>query len=349
MKKRVWYADILRILAIILVVLLHTSSRELDRYAIGSFNWQMLNVYDGFARICVPLFIMLSGMFMLNPDKEKPIRVLYEKNIFRMVKVFLFWSSFYAIFITLYPFNDIHITQKTLTTIWDAFYEGHFHLWFIFRIVELYVMTPFLKKIAEDKKIIEYLILYCFVVGFLIPTFRKFPISSTTTVVRDWLNLDITFGYVAYYFLGYYVNRYPLTKRKTKLIYSLGIIGFLATIGGTILLSIRDGRQQDLLFQYLTPNVFFASLAFFVFIKKRFDSYEPFGKSKRMINLLSARSFGVYLIHVLVLYILWKLGLTSEILPVIVPVPLIAASVIVISYLLISLLNKVPGLKKVIM
>ncbi|SFH76756.1 acyltransferase [Pisciglobus halotolerans] len=349
MKNRVWYADILRIIAILLVVLLHTSSRDFERYAIGSFNWQILNLFDGFARICVPLFVMLSGMFMLNPERERPIRVLYQKNIFRMVKVFLFWSSFYAIFITLFPFTDIHITQKTLKTIWDAFYEGHFHLWFIFRIVELYVMTPFLKKIAEDKKTMLYLIAYCFVIGFLIPTLRRFPVASTTTIVEDWFNLDITFGYVAYYFLGYYLNKFELTKKVTHILYGLGIAGFLITIVGTSVLSMQRGKQVDLLYEYLTPNVFFAAIAFFVFFKQHIQHYQPKGDKQKIIALLSNRSFGVYLVHLLVLYILWKWGLTTEFLPTILSVPLITAGVFIISYYLITWLSKIPGLKKIIM
>src|SRR5699024_10492296 len=98
MKQRVWYADILRILAIGMVVLIHVASKDFHRYEIHSFEWQFLNAVNGFSRVSVPLFFMVSGIFFLDPDRKLSIKKLYTKNIWRLIRSFLFWSVVYVLF-----------------------------------------------------------------------------------------------------------------------------------------------------------------------------------------------------------------------------------------------------------
>lgn len=63
MKERVLYADILRVAATFLVITIHIASRDFGLYKMDSYQWQVLNVFDSFARMSVPLFFMLSGVF----------------------------------------------------------------------------------------------------------------------------------------------------------------------------------------------------------------------------------------------------------------------------------------------
>ncbi|EDP68121.1 hypothetical protein CAT7_01140 [Carnobacterium sp. AT7] len=82
MKERILYADILRVAAIFLVITIHIISRDFDLYAIDSYQWQMLNVYDSFARMSVPLFFMMSGIFFLDPKRTFSIKKFYKKMSF---------------------------------------------------------------------------------------------------------------------------------------------------------------------------------------------------------------------------------------------------------------------------
>jgi len=47
------------------------------------------------------LFFMVSGMFFLNPEKSFSISNLYRKSIYRLIRVFLFWSVVHVLFETM--------------------------------------------------------------------------------------------------------------------------------------------------------------------------------------------------------------------------------------------------------
>ena len=61
--KRVTYLDLLRVIAIFSMMMLHVCAAQFDKIEIASFSWQVLNVYDGIVRFCVPVFVMISGVF----------------------------------------------------------------------------------------------------------------------------------------------------------------------------------------------------------------------------------------------------------------------------------------------
>lgn len=347
MKKRVIYADVLRVAAIFLVIVIHTVSLDLGSYPVASYQWQTLNIYNGFSRISVPLFFMVSGIFFLDPQKEVPINKLYQKNIFRIVLAFIFWSALYALIFTVYEYRTIN--SHVVKVMYQAFIEGHFHLWFLFRLIEVYVMVPFLRKIAEDKRLIEYFLLFCFVVGFLNPTYHAFPLKSTTTIVERGLKLDITFGYLGYFFAGYYLSRYSLSKIAKLFLYSLGIAGVIGTIVVANVHSLKAGKPYSLSYEYLTPNVLFASAAAFLFVKESLQQHEFSGKTSKWMIELSRYSFGIYLIHVLIRFIFTKLGLTTFIFTPILSVPLLAVLLFFVSYICVKLLAKIPFLKRFIL
>ena len=69
-KNRIVYADLLRIIATFAVIVLHVSVSKWYESPIREYNWQMFNIYDSLVRWSVPVFVMISGMFFLNPNKE---------------------------------------------------------------------------------------------------------------------------------------------------------------------------------------------------------------------------------------------------------------------------------------
>lgn len=347
MKKRVLYADVLRVAAIFLVIVIHTVSLDFGSYPVASYQWQTLNIYNGFSRISVPLFFMVSGIFFLDPQKEVPIKKLYQKNIFRIVLAFIFWSALYALIFTVYEYRTIN--SRVVKVMYQAFIEGHFHLWFLFRLIEVYVMVPFLRKIAEDKRLIEYFLLFCFVVGFLNPTYHAFPLKSTTTIVERGLNLDITFGYLGYFFAGYYLSRYSLSKIAKLFLYSLGIAGVVGTIVVASKHSLETGQPYKLTYEYLTPNVFFASAAVFLFVKESLQQHVFSESTGKAVIELSRFSFGIYLIHILIRFILAKFGLTTLLFTPILSVPLMSLLLFLISYVCVKLMAKVPFLERFIL
>ena len=90
--------DTLRTLAALLVVILHIASGYvLQGIYTANFDshFQLANYVDAFTRICVPLFVMLSGRFVLAKEIPWPDAM---RNLFsRIIVPLLFWNLLYFI------------------------------------------------------------------------------------------------------------------------------------------------------------------------------------------------------------------------------------------------------------
>ena len=66
---RLAYADLLRCTAMLAVIVVHITGGALEASPVGTPDFMVLNVYDGLTHWCVPVFVMLSGMFLLDPKR----------------------------------------------------------------------------------------------------------------------------------------------------------------------------------------------------------------------------------------------------------------------------------------
>ena len=75
---RIYYLDILRVIACISVIMIHSSAEYVIK-DIGSFNFWIGNILDGLSRIGVPLFVMISGTLLLDKNYKFDKKKLMEK------------------------------------------------------------------------------------------------------------------------------------------------------------------------------------------------------------------------------------------------------------------------------
>lgn len=71
MKERLVWADLLRITACIMVIGIHTSGTYYYIYDRLTICWWISVIINSFGHFAVPCFFMLSGMFMLNPQRKE--------------------------------------------------------------------------------------------------------------------------------------------------------------------------------------------------------------------------------------------------------------------------------------
>lgn len=71
--------DNLRVLATFMVVMLHVSAGYVTKN-MDNFNlyFTVGNLFDSFSRYCVPLFVMLSGAFVLSNPPNRKFEVIYK-------------------------------------------------------------------------------------------------------------------------------------------------------------------------------------------------------------------------------------------------------------------------------
>lgn len=156
-STRQLHYDLLRIFASFMVVMLHVSAFYWDKIQPQTEQWMALNLFDSAVRSCVPLFFMLSGAFLLA--KELPLNKLLGKNVLHLAVVWLVWSVLYAVdAIGLPAFFHADAGQ-----IFTAVVNGKYHLWFLPKMIEVYLMVPLLyagTRMKEGKGLYYLLVLF---------------------------------------------------------------------------------------------------------------------------------------------------------------------------------------------
>lgn len=342
-NKRIYYLDILRVIACLSVIMIHTSSRYVVK-DFGTFNFYVGNFFDSIARIGVPIFVMISGSLMLDEKYDYSNKKLI-KHIFKLLIFFLFWSIFYSII------NNV-INNKSIDIInfISSIAVGHFHLWFIYMIVGLYLIVPLLRLWVkkENKKYIEYFIGLSLIFSFILPQIVYVGsiysnLFANINKILNNINLQYIGGFTTYFILGWYLNNYNIKNKK--LLYIFGIIGFILTFTATAILSITTGKAIQL-YDNLTINVFFQSLMVFIIVKNKYQSLNKM--NNKLLLGISKNSLGIYAIHPFLISkiypILAKINFNNALINILV----VYVIILIISYIIVYIMKKIPLLKNVV-
>lgn len=339
---RLAYADLLRAAATIAVITLHMAGSQMGAVDVTSSAWNVFNVYNGLVRWCVPVFVMLSGMFLLDPKKGERL----SHTALRILRIFIalvVWAAVYALA------NHV-ATGGALSwagfksALWSAVLGNtHYHLWFLYMIIGLYLITPILRAFVRgaSRADFHYFFLLTFVVAFLLPTLLRFRPSQTVSLYLNRLNIHLVLGYVGFYVAGYYLKAYTIGRIAEALIYVLGIAGAFVTVGGTSLLSHRAGALNDILYGYMTPNVAAMAVAVFVLFRYVLGISDERDRRRRMSGVARV-SFGIYLVHDLFIMLLRALDITTLSFSPLLSVPVLSAVVFLLSFAVAWLLAKIP-------
>lgn len=337
-QTRQHYFDFLRVFAAFAVMILHVSAENWLTADVYSLEWGIMNFYDSLVRWAVPVFVMISGALFLSRDIT--LKKIVSKYIFRIFTAFLFWSFIYAF--------DYYAKHRNVMGAIAFFVKGSYHLWFLFMITGLYLIIPFVKKIAESASLAKYFLLLAFISAFIIPELvqiislfsEKYGLFAEN--VFNKFSLNFVTGFTSYFLLGYLLSKVYISHNAERLIYTAGIIGFILTILMSLCASRFKGEPFMGFYDYYNVNVLCEGIAVFVFFKAKFN------RSVKIIRLLSQYSFGAYLVHVAVIMLLLRLGLNSLTFNPIISIPVISVIVFVISFSISAVLNNIPVLKRYI-
>ncbi|MCI8849562.1 MAG: acyltransferase family protein [Oscillibacter sp.] len=292
-KQRYAYLNILRCAAILLVISLHCTSGFVSNAAFfGSKTWWACMITNSFSRMGVPLFFMISGYLLLSSEKTRDIRTFYQKRLARLAVPFLFWDVVYFLercALEGVPPDGLLFFQEL------AAKGSRYHLWFVYQILGLYLLAPFLKKIVEHSNLRE-LILF-FLLILLQPTFFRF-VNVMQSAIQIAPFRALVEGFAGYFLAGYLLGTYSIPPRGRRAVYLLGLAGLLGGILGNYRTSSPEG-----IFLYFSENYsitqYMTAGALFLLVKETADRFPRW--AVRGAEFFSGLTFGVYFIHVLVL------------------------------------------------
>ena len=345
-EGRLVYADLLRAAALIAVIALHVCGNNWQGLEVRSADWQILNVIDSLTRWCVPAFVMLSGMFFLDPSRPVTYRSLFRKSLPRLAAAFLFWSFLYALFTSLLNWRGG--APDDLWSFFLNFIYGHYHLWFVYMVMGLYLITPILRKfvMGAGRRDIEYLLLLYFLFTLVVPLFGNAPRLQVISGMVHRLDLKLLGGYIGYCVAGYYLKTFDFQPKTKKIIYALGLAGLGVTIVCTWIDSMAWDAPNEKWYLYLTPNVALTAFALFLFFKEHCQGRSLGPKGVALCSRIAQRSFGVYLVHAFFNNRLVALGFDAVAFNPLAAVPLATVLVFAVSYAVVCLVEKIPFARK---
>lgn len=292
MKQRILYLDLLRIIACVMIVFMHS-----QRPGMGIPAW-FLSGSSYVTAAGIGLFFMISGALILG--KAKTLAEGNELDTFsflkhRLLKIVIplaFWSLLYW----------------SLSSIESS---GLGVMWFLWTIGGLYLLSPIILRWLQHASLREVeMYLGVWSITLLYPFLKLIaPLNEGDT---SWIYYF--HGYVGYFILGYYLSVSPIERlRKYRWIFATLFLLFTLIAPCAVLFV---GFEVDFysLFWYLSLPVVLQCIAWFV----GFRSLEPLFSSHlctymSQVAKLSVMTFGIYLSHILIMrFGLWDMPFLSE-------------------------------------
>jgi len=313
-KDKIEELDLLRALAAIAVIVIHVTASPLVLGVKGSLYHYVISLANQFARFSIPAFIFVTGLVLFHnyrDFKTTDWSAYFRKRVVFVLLPYFFWSAFYF-FLKLH-FSHQPLGLKTalqfvhLLLVGDAYY----HLYFVVLIFQFYLLFPLLlpvwQRLGSRIGLITVL-LFALYSGYIYLTFYN---------IKPWHSAFIQFLYqnqpklfltwAGFFILGAYCS-FRLDSVRDFLSRRAGLlmIGSMALLAAMVydLYSHIAGAKMDV--GYAATSLRPVGLAFTVvtiFAVLAAAGKYTVGKQglSGVVSSLANHSYGIYLIHPLVL------------------------------------------------
>lgn len=299
-KNRVLYFDLLNIIATIAVVYLHCNG-IVHTYSEGK-SWAASLIIEVIFYWAVPIFFMLTGAKTLNYRTKRDTATFLKSRMMRIFFPFFAWS----IVLFIIRFSGLFFPANpsvpfTLGGFADAFMTNSIEptYWFFFSMFAVTLSVPVLSMLVDQRKTLWYMVGCVFLFTSVAPYLFYFIGVPWNTEI----NISVAGGFVMYVLLGWLLadEEFELTKRQLRLLYIAGVLCLALRYGYTYLSSTSLGQVDRLFFNYMSVLAVVPSIALFMWFKNNESKFCGLAKHRKLITTISGASFGVYLIHKLVL------------------------------------------------
>ena len=281
MQVRDFSLDAIRVLACLMIVLMHSPMPGLGTPG---------SVLCGISYLTAPgigLFFMVSGALLLKVNAGKPFETKsFLRKRFTKILIPLVFGSLVGWGLEQYGIDNTELGV----------------LWFMYCLAGIYLLTPILSRwlsVASKKEIEFYLLLW--LVTLCVPFVKIFfPVNESDT---SWLYYF--HGYVGYYVLGFYLQNYWGCRLSVgrKIVFSVVFV-CVSVVLPIALLILNVEVDFYSVFWYLSITVALQCVVWWLLVKRLMRDVP---KLPNWVVELSKLSFGIYLVHILVMRnVLWK-------------------------------------------
>lgn len=294
MKKDITYIHIVRVVACIMVVFLHS---------LPAFNEFTVTGLDSLFRTgimivtspCVPLFFMITGILIL-PIKTNT-NTFYKKRILRVLYPLFIWGGIYALLPYFLGMQTFTMTLKELLLsplVCPSKIGGI--LWYLYMLIGIYLILPFFSSKLYTDKNYQKLYLIIWLSSSLVWLIQMFEprILGINLYEHNVHALSYFWGYLGFCILGLYTN-----VNKCKIGGGKTIFNYLVTCIFIFVGSRYSGSNLSLwIGSFLSIPSIILTVTLFMYIKGLKIKEES--RLYKLIKNISSLSFGIYLSHMVV-------------------------------------------------
>lgn len=360
--ERIVFLDYLRVFACFLVILVHASENyygaggESDMAGpvsmlLNNTDRFWVSIYDGFSRMSVPLFFIVSAFLLAPMPAGMTTGQFYRRRFKHILPPFFIFVVLYSTLPLLWGQIDGDTTINDLSRILLNFPTTAGHFWFMYPLISIYLFIPMIspwlaKASAKEERF--------FILLFLLTTCMPYMNRCWGEVWGQcfWNEYHLLWyfsGYLGYLVLAHYIRVHLTWGRNTRLAVgaALLVVGALATIYSFYVQAIPgellDTPVLEIGWAFCTINVVVLTTGAFLL----FSCIKQV-KAPAIIVKASKLSFGIYLMHIFFLGFWVSIFKGKLELPIAAAIPTIAIVTFVSCYIVSWVISYLPGSKWII-
>lgn len=297
-KRVIPYLNLLNVGACISVIALHCST------AYHSYHptrvWMLALFVQTVAHWCVPVFFMCTGATLMGYREKYSTKIFFKKRLLRTFIPFLVWSLIFLVYRLFRHTIEIHSLYDIINALTSNGIQPIY--WYFYTLFGVYLSMPALSLMAkkENEKVLWYLVIVFISVQSIIPMILR----ATGLILDSHFQVPIVGGMVGYVILGWLLHHCEPSKTVRRMLYIGAIIGMAIMYVGTYWLNRHNAPEDtidSLFISYTSVFNVLVSSAVFLFAKNLSLSFLQKDGVKKAIAIISQASFGVYLLHMLII------------------------------------------------
>ncbi|MGZ9586968.1 acyltransferase [Paenibacillus marinisediminis] len=203
-REKIEYLSFYRAIAILAVLMIHATSQAVANMQTSSlyYGYVFANIFSKFA---VPSFIFLTGFVLFYNYADKGLKrsnilSFYSKRLkFILVPYFIASLCYFALIMVMR--DGVQLNMKTLSALVEDLLTGsaYAHLYYIFVLVQFYILFPLHLMAARSKTFVKYSIVIGLAIQWAFILINKY----------EWhvpQKGSIFLSYISFWMLGSYIG-----------------------------------------------------------------------------------------------------------------------------------------------
>ena len=348
--RRIVFLDYVRVFACFLVMVVHASENFYgaagatdmvgpQSYLGSEADRLWVAVYDGFSRMAVPLFMIVSAFLLAPMKKEQTMWQFYRQRAIRILPPFL-WGQING-----------ETSLNDMSRILLNFPSLAGHLWFMYPLISLYlfipIISPWLSKATAKE---ERFFIGLFLLSTCMPYLNRwFGEVWGQCFWNEYHMLWYFSGYLGYLVMAHYIRVHLTWNRSKRLTIGtiLMVVGavwtiysfYVQAIPGKILVT----PEIEIGWAFCTINCVLLTAGTFLLFTCINRQNPP-----QVITETSKLSYGMYLMHIFWLGLWVTVFKHNLALPTVAAIPCIAVTTFISCFIATKIISFIPGSKWIV-